>query len=351
MKHLHGFLLILVLISCLLTFTSCSSVMKGIGRILSTFSGENLTTDTGTDQPADTDSIDETASASANTAETDSSAETDTGKESDGSAAQADSEDQDQSKITQDPKEITVDEQVLLDQDGIKVTLTGFQPEDIFGPSLEILVENNTDRAVIVQTFESSVNGVMINTTLYCELEDGEKKNDVIKVMESDLELAKIEIIKDIELKFNVFDPETWDIFFSSDTVKITTTADPLFVQEYDDSGILALEDSGIKIVFQKAVLDESLLGADIFVYAENNREEDVTLAEKDVSINGIAVDSLLACEIVAGKKAYDKITIFLSEENKITSIDEIQLWFHIYNTDTWETILDSDVITVRFDS
>lgn len=244
-----------------------------------------------------------------------------------------------------------MDEQVLLDQDGIKVTLTGFQPEDIFGPSLEILVENNTDRAVIVQTFESSVNGVMINTTLYCELEDGEKKNDVIKVMESDLELAKIEIIKDIELKFNVFDPETWDIFFSSDTVKITTTADPLFVQEYDDSGILALEDSGIKIVFQKAVLDESLLGADIFVYAENNREEDVTLAEKDVSINGIAVDSLLACEIVAGKKAYNKITIFLSEENKITSIDEIQLWFHIYNTDTWETILDSDVITVRFDS
>ncbi len=159
--------------------------------------------------------------------------------------------------------------------------MTGFLPEDIFGPSLQVLVENNTNRAVTVQTFESSVNGVMINTTLSCELAGGEKGNDEINIMESDLELAKIKTIKDIELKFNVYDPETWDPFFDFDTVKITTTADPSFVQEYDDSGIIALDDGGIKIVFQKVVIDESQIGADVFVYIENNREEDVTLAER----------------------------------------------------------------------
>jgi hypothetical protein len=48
------------------------------------------------------------------------------------------------------------------------------------------------------------------------------------------------------------------------------------------------------------------------------------------------------------GKKAFDDITIMSSEleSNNITSIEEVELKFHIYNADTYDTIADSDPIT-----
>lgn len=48
------------------------------------------------------------------------------------------------------------------------------------------------------------------------------------------------------------------------------------------------------------------------------------------------------------GKKAIDDITIMSSEleTNGIESIDEVELQFHIYNLDTYDTIADSDPIT-----
>ena len=41
-------------------------------------------------------------------------------------------------------------------------------------------------------------------------------------------------------------------------------------------------------------------------------------------------------------------ITVFSSdlEENGIESIDEVELKFHIYNADSYDTIADSDAIT-----
>jgi hypothetical protein len=48
------------------------------------------------------------------------------------------------------------------------------------------------------------------------------------------------------------------------------------------------------------------------------------------------------------GKKCIDDITIMSSEleENGIESIDEVELKFRIYNSDSYETIAESDPIT-----
>lgn len=70
----------------------------------------------------------------------------------------------------------------------------------------------------------------MVQTIFSCEVAGGKKANDQIIIMNSDLEQAGIEVIKDIELKFHIFDFQTWDTIFDSEAIMITTSADPSYV-------------------------------------------------------------------------------------------------------------------------
>ena len=36
-------------------------------------------------------------------------------------------------------------------------------------------------------------------------------------------------------------------------------------------------------------------------------------------------------------------------EENGIENMEDLELSFHIFDTDTWDTITDTDVIAVKF--
>lgn len=56
----------------------------------------------------------------------------------------------------------------------------------------------------------------------------------------------------------------------------------------------------------------------------------------------------LFSTTVYDGKKSIDDITIMSSdlEANGITLVDQVELKFHIYNAESYDTIADSDVIT-----
>jgi len=272
---------------------------------------------------------------------------------SDNSKSQEVTKDEEEALPTETEKEfVTVDEQVILDQDGVKVTLKSLSNDDFFGPSLDVLVENNTDKSITVQSRNTTINDVMVETLFSCDVAAGKKANDEITFMDSDLKTAQIETIKDIELVLHIFDTDTWDTIFDSDTINITTSADPSFLQEYDDSGFVALDQNDIKIVIKKLDSEDSFWGADIYVYIENNSQSNATIQLRDVSINGFMTDPIFSCDVVAGKKAFDTISFLESDlaDNDIQSIDELEFAFHIYNMDNWNAIYDSEVISVSFE-
>ena len=63
-------------------------------------------------------------------------------------------------------------------------------------------------------------------------------------------------------------------------------------------------------------------------------------------------IDPVFSSEIVHGKKAFDSLTFMESDltDNGITDIKEIELKFHIFDTASWDTIKDTDIVTVSFD-
>lgn len=259
---------------------------------------------------------------------------------------------EDKSSKKEAKEEVTVEEQVLLDQDGIKVTLKSLEFEGMFGPSLKVLVENDTEEPITVQTRDSSINDVMVETMFSSEVASGKKANDSITFMESELAHAEITTIKDIEFKLHIFNSDTWNGILDSDTIRINTSEDSSYVQEYDDSGVIVFDDKGFKIVVKKVNSSDSFWGADVYVYIENNSDSDVTIQAREVSINGFMVDPIFSSDILAGKKAYDTITFLESDlvDNDIKSIENMELSFHIFESSSWDTILDTPIIEVNFE-
>ena len=83
----------------------------------------------------------------------------------------------------------------------------------------------------------------------------------------------------------------------------------------------------------------------------ENNSDKDITVQTRDVSINGFMVNAMFSCNVVAGKKAVDTITFMESDlsENDITAINDVELSFHVFDFENWETIVDTEVVNITF--
>ncbi len=249
--------------------------------------------------------------------------------------------------------EIVVEEQVVFDQEGIIITIKSLDLEDsFFGPELKLLIENNNEKDITVQVRKVSVNDIMIDPIFSADVATGKKINDGMTFMDSELEVAGITTIKEIEFIFHIFDAESWDDIIDSEVIHIETSVDKNFVQEIDDSGFLAVESNGIKIIVKKLDSQDSFWGADVYVYIENNSDQDVTVQTRDVSIDGFMVDPIFSSDVVSGKRAFDTITFMESdlEENGVTDINSLELRFHVFNMESWNTIFDSEIVSITFE-
>jgi hypothetical protein len=247
--------------------------------------------------------------------------------------------------------EVAVEQQVILEQDGLTVMAQSLDLSGAWGPRLKIRVENSRNSSVILQVRDLAINDIVVDDLFYCEVEAGKAVNDEIIFISTDLETAGIEVIKNIEFKFHVRDAGTWDTLFDSEALRITTTADPSLEQAHRDSGFPVLERSGFRAVASYHDSEESPWGAEICIYMENNSDRDAIFQVKEISVNGIMVEPIFLSEVPAGKMAYNTITFLKSElaDNNIKSIDELKLRFQIIDRDSGDTILESEEATVTF--
>lgn len=243
----------------------------------------------------------------------------------------------------------TIEEQVLMDMDGITVTATGLDLSGMMGPELKVLVENNGEKAVTVQVRDCSVNGFMIEPMFSCDVQPGKKSNDSISFFSSDMEANGIDVIGTIELSFHVFDPETFDTLFDSDTVMVETSAAGDVPAAGDVEKTVIFEQDGIIISFVDFDTDD-LFGLGIKFYIENNTETPITVQVRDSSINGFMLEGMMSADVMPGKITNTSLTFFETDlqDNGIESVEDVELKFHIFNKDTFDTIIDTDVITLN---
>lgn len=244
-------------------------------------------------------------------------------------------------------EKVVIDEQELVNQDGIKITAKEYVTDSIWGEGIKVLIENDTSVDITVGCRALIVNDYMITDLFSESVAAGKKSNETIYLSSDALKAAGIETVGQIEVYFYVYETESWDEMFETDCVTIKTSAYERMDTSVNDEGTELYNAGGIRIV-GKTVDENSFWGAAVLLYIENKSNKNVGISVNDMSVNGFMTEPLFSTTVYSGKKAVDDITIFSSdlEANGITSIDTVELKFHIYDEDSYETIADSDVIS-----
>ena len=286
--------------------------------------------------PEETDASGESANMPEEAAASEESANAQKADEGAGSAAQGSGK-----------SDITIENQVLVDQDGIKITALSYVCDDIWGDGIKVLIENDTEQDVMVGCEALIVNDYMINDLFGSEVAAGKKANDVIYLSSSELKAAGIDTVGRVEIYFHVYDADSYDKIFKTECVTIETSAIDSMDTTANDEGTELYNDGGIRIV-GKTVDENSFWGTAILLYIENESGRNVGINVDDMSVDGFMLTPYFSTTVYDGKKAVDDITLMSSEleENGITSIGEVELKFHIYDNDSYDTIADSDPIT-----
>ena len=260
------------------------------------------------------------------------------------------STDSDAAKDTGDseaaPKKVTIDEQLLFEKDGLKVTATEYKTDSIWGDGINLLIENDTDKSIGLGCTALIVNDYMIFDLFSSTVAAGKKSNEMMYLSSSDLEAAGIDNVGKIEVYFHTFDPDTYMPIDYMDCITIETSAINEIDTTPNDAGQELFNSNGVRIV-GKYVDEKSFWGAGVLLYIENTSDQNVIVQCDDMSINGFMVMPYFSADVYDGKKAISEITIMSTdlEDNNITSVDDIELVFKILN-ENYGTIETSEPIT-----
>ena len=134
--------------------------------------------------------------------------------------------------------------------------------------------------------------------------------------------------------------------------------------QIYDDSGMEVYNAGGIRIVvksLEEEMMDWDLLGQNLTVYIENNTDQNISVDLGYAAVNGsegkyqrdpLGPNDIPGETVLAGRKAlvgYFFLNPNPSESIGIEQIENLELSFHIYNSDTGDEIVDTGIASLTF--
>lgn len=253
-------------------------------------------------------------------------------------------------EMTPVEEDVSLAETVIYDADGVKIIATGLE-DGWMGTEIKLLLENNTGKNLLITGDSLSVNGYMMPySSLYVEVAAGKKANDSITLMTSELEQSGIETLAQIQFFVEISDAETWDTIAVSDLITLNTSAAG-YEQPVDDSGEALWAENGIRIVCKGLKQDVIWDGTLVFLM-ENFSGKDIIIYAENVSVNGFMVDVGLWSDLRDGTRLIDGMTLIDLSELGLESIDgveNIEFTLRIIDSDTWDEIVTTDVISLDF--
>ena len=98
----------------------------------------------------------------------------------------------------------------LVDDENCTVTLKGIDADNLFGYTLNVYLENKTDKELMFSVDQVSVNGFMCDPFWASTVSAGKKANEQISFSESDFEANGIQEVNEISFTLNVYDNADW---------------------------------------------------------------------------------------------------------------------------------------------
>lgn len=131
--------------------------------------------------------------------------------------------------------------------------------------------------------------------------------------------------------------------------VKETSTvkSEPAAKSSHSNINKVAYNKNGIKITYTG--IEEKSSYFEIQFLIENNTDKKYCVQDKDFSINGYMINSIMSATVAPHKKMNDGIKVYKSQltENKIDRVEYIEFKFHIFDWDNWLDGYDTNSIKI----
>ena len=95
---------------------------------------------------------------------------------------------------------------------------------------------------------------------------------------------------------------------------------------------------------------EDGWMGPEVKLLIENNSTKNVLITADAVSVNGYMMpNAALYSEVAAGKKANESLTIMASalDQSGIDVIAELQFYIQVSDSETWDTLATSELLTL----
>lgn len=109
------------------------------------------------------------------------------------------------------------DSKPTYEDENVKITYTGI--EESYSTDVKFTIENKSDKKIIVQARDVSVNGIMTNPIFSCNITPGKKANDSMSFY--NLQDDGIDSIETIELSFHIYDSDSLDKIIDTEAITI----------------------------------------------------------------------------------------------------------------------------------
>ena len=240
---------------------------------------------------------------------------------------------------------------VLYDHDGVKVTVTAFEDKSYYGPEISVIIDNTTDKSVLVSSEQLSVNGYMMDDVmLYAEVEPGTQVEDYLMFSDEDMAQCGITELANVEFYIQVMDPETYKTLDTSKLLSLKLIGN--YDQAIDYSGTELYNQDGVRIIY-KGIEGGSMFDGLVYLFVENNSGRDISVYAREITINGMASDDSFWSDLRAGTVVIDSMVMWDLEAVNVADVSQIEtisMQFRIIDLESWDELAVTDTITINIE-
>lgn len=233
-------------------------------------------------------------------------------------------------------------ETVAVDNDACAVRIMEIDPDDLWGYTLKVQLENRSaDKTYMFAVESAAINGVQCDPFFAAEVAAGKKSNEKISFPTDVLQKNGIEQYTDIELTFHVYDSNDWAAdAVAKETVHIYPCGEEAavrFVREPQPTDQVLVDNDNVTAVVTGYEIDE-IWGYTVQLFLLNKTDHAVMFSVEDASVNGFMADPFYAAQVSAGNCEFGSVSWPDStlEENGIEEVETIEFQLRAYNAEDW---------------
>ncbi|MGE4572233.1 MAG: hypothetical protein AB7E09_05750 [Candidatus Izemoplasmatales bacterium] len=239
--------------------------------------------------------------------------------------------------------------QVIVDNDMMKITILEAYEDGIWGYTLRVYHENKSDMKLMFALDDVIVNGYVISAIWANSLPAGAKATETINLSSSDMEDSGIISVDKIDLYMRVYDYDDWmadDLINDIYTIYPTGLAEEEIIypeRPSSDHEYVLIDNEDLTFIILETY-EDSIWGYTLKVYLENKTNSELMFTLDNLLVNGYVISSLWANSVHAGIKDIDEISLSSSdmEDSGLTSVDKVDLYMRVYDYNDW---MDDDLI------